>query len=123
MTSPQLFRISGLALVVGAVAFIVHIVARSVITAGPDPATFAKEGLWVPINVLGGMGAALVLLGLPAMYARMAGPTVLLGLVGVVLIPLALTLPGVLPSLHRRPVGTWLPQPAPVLVAPAELMR
>jgi hypothetical protein len=88
MTSSQLSRISGLALLVGAVAFIVHIVTRSMITARPDPATFAKEGLWVPINALGVMGAALVLLGLPAMYARMAGPTGLLGLVGVVLIAL-----------------------------------
>jgi hypothetical protein len=50
MMSSQLFRISGLALLVGAVAFIVHIAVRSVITAGPDPATFSKEGLWVPMR-------------------------------------------------------------------------
>jgi hypothetical protein len=73
MTSAQLFRISGLALWAGAVAFIVHIVARSVITAGQDPAVFAREGLWAPVNALGVLGAALVLLGLPATYARMAG--------------------------------------------------
>ena len=89
MTSSKLNRISGLCLLIGAVAFIFHIALRSVITAGLDPSTFAKQGLWVPINVLGVMGATLVLLGLPAMYARMAGPTGWLGLVGVVLIALA----------------------------------
>ncbi|MHB8619727.1 MAG: hypothetical protein ACYDAG_09175, partial [Chloroflexota bacterium] len=117
MTSSQLFRISGLALLVGAVAFIVHIVARSAITAGPDPATFAKEGLWVPINALGVMGAALVLLGLPAMYARMAAPTGLLGLVGVVLIALAWMLFGVFLSLYGVLVAPWLADKAPSLVA------
>ncbi len=44
MMSSQLFRVSGIGLVVGAVAFTVHIVARSAITAaaGGDTATFAK---------------------------------------------------------------------------------
>jgi hypothetical protein len=119
MASSQLFRISGLALLVGAVTFIVHIVARSVITAGPDPATFAKDGLWVPINALGVMGAALVLLGLPAMYARMAGPTGLLGLVGVVLIALAWLFLGVFLSLYSVLVAPWLADQAPALVAAA----
>jgi hypothetical protein len=117
MTSSQLFRISGLALLVGAVTFIVHIVARSVITAGADPAVFAKEGLWVPINALGVIGAALVLLGLPAMYARMAGQTGLLGLVGVVLIALAWLFFGVFLSLYSLLVAPWLADQAPSLVA------
>lgn len=117
MTSSQLFRISGLALLVGAVAFIVHIVARSVITAGPDPATFAQEGLWVPINTLGVIGAALVLLGLPVMYARMAGPTGLPGLVGVVLIALAWMFLGLFLSLYSVLVAPWLADQAPALVA------
>jgi hypothetical protein len=119
MTSSQLFRISGLALLVGAVTFIVHIVARSVITAGPDPATVLKEGLWVPISALGVVGAALVLLGLPAMYARMAGPTGLLGLVGVVLIALAWLFLGVFLSLYSLLVAPWLADQAPSLVAAA----
>src|SRR6266498_488823 len=116
MTSSQLFRISGLALLVGAVAFIVHIVARSVITAGPDPATFAKQGLWVPINVLGVMGATLVLLGLPAMYARVAGPTGLLGLVGVALIAVAWMFFGMFLSLYSVLVLPWLAVNAPSLI-------
>lgn len=117
MTSARLIRISGLGLLVGAVAFIVHVVLRSVITAGPDPATFAKDALWVPINALGVIGAALVLLGLPAMYARMAGPTGLLGLVGVTLIALAWMFFGVFLSLYSLLVMPWLADKAPSLVA------
>src|SRR5215218_9398483 len=115
MTSSQLFRISGLVLLVGAIAFIVHIVARSVITAGANPATFTKEGLWVPINILGVIGAALVLLGLPATYARMAGPIGVLGLVGVVLIALAWLFFGVFLSLYSVLVAPWLAEKAPSL--------
>lgn len=117
MTSSQLFRISGLGLFVGAIAFVVHVVLRSVITAGPDPATFAKQASWVPISALGLMGAALVLLGLPAMYARMAGPTGVIGLVGVVLIALALMFFGVFLSLYSVLVLPWLADKAPSLVA------
>ena len=117
MTSSQLFRISGLGLFVGAIAFVVHVVLRSVITAGPDPATFAKQASWVPISALGLMGAALVLLGLPAMYARMAGPTGMIGLVGVVLIALALMFFGVFLSLYSVLVLPWLADKAPSLVA------
>lgn len=117
MTSSRLFRISGLGLVVGAVAFIVHVVLRSVITAGPDAATFAKDALWVPINALGVMGAALVLLGLPALVAWMAGPTGLLGVFGVTLITLALMFFGVFLSLYSMLVMPWLADKAPSLVA------
>jgi hypothetical protein len=117
MTSHQLFRISGLALLVGAVAFIVHIVVRSVITAGPDPATFYQDGLWVPINALGVIGAALVLLGLPGMYARLAGPAGVLGLVGIALIALAWMFSGLFLSLFGALVAPWLAAEAPSLVA------
>ena len=117
MTSSRLYRISGLGLLIGAVAFVVHVVLRSLITAGVDPSTFAKQGLWVPINALGVMGAALVLLGLPAMYARVAGPTGLLGLVGVVLVAVAWMFFGVFLSLYSVLLLPWLADKAPSLVA------
>ena len=66
MTGSQLFRIGGLGFFVGAVAFVFRVVLRSVISAGVDPALSAKGGFWVPVNALGALGAALVLLGLPA---------------------------------------------------------
>lgn len=61
----------------GATAVTAHIVGRSAITAGPDPATFAKESLWVPIAaalrlVNGGVGTLVqsfgseIAVGLPA---------------------------------------------------------
>jgi hypothetical protein len=117
MTSWQLYRISGLGLLAGAIAFAAHVVLRSLITAGLDPSTFARQGLWVPINALGVMGAALVLLGLPAMYTRVASSAGLLGLVGVVLIAVAWMFFGVFVSLYSTLVLPWLADKAPSLVA------
>jgi hypothetical protein len=113
MTSSQFLRIYGLALLIGAVAFVVHTVLRSLITAGLDPSVFAKEDLWVPLNVLGVMGTALVLLGLPAMHSRMAGPA---GLFGIVLIAVAWIFFGVFLSLFSMLVLPWLTDKAPLLV-------
>jgi hypothetical protein len=117
MTSSNLFRINGLAVLVGAVVYIVYIVARSGITAGADLVAFYTEGLWVPINVFGVMGAILVLLGLPAMYARIAGSTGLLGLVGVMLIALAWIFSGVFVSLFGALVAASAPLPASLIIA------
>jgi hypothetical protein len=117
MTSSQLFRLGGLALAVGAVAFGVHLVARSVLTAGADPAVLYREGSWVLVNALGVAGAALVLLGLPAMYARMAGPAGRGGLVGVVLLALAWMFLGLFLSLYSVLVAPWVAAAAPGLVA------
>jgi hypothetical protein len=117
MTSSQLFRFSGISLVVGAIAYIVYIVARSAITSGTDPVTFYQEGLWVPINVLGVSGAMLVLLGLPALYAKLADPTGVLGFVGVVLIAVAWTFVGIFLSLFGALIAPWLAEQAPALVA------
>src|SRR5215211_5732088 len=89
VTGTRLFRIGGLLVFVGAVTFVLHVVLRSVLTAGVDPAVSAQAGLWVPVNVLGALGAALVLLGLPAVYARMAGEGGMPGLVGFALIAAA----------------------------------
>src|SRR5215469_4023167 len=110
MTAPQVFRASGLTLAVGAAAFIAHIVARSVITAnaGGDTLIFAAQSAWVPINALGAFGAALVLLGLPAMYARTGGVTGRVGLIGVVLIALGWMIVGWFLSLYSMLVVPWL---------------
>jgi hypothetical protein len=117
MTISQLFRISGLALVLGAAVFIVHLVLRSVVTAGADPATVPVGSLWAPINLLGVIGAWLVLIALPIMYAWLAGPTGRLGLAGVALIALAWMFLGVFLSLYGLLVQPWLAAQAPALVA------
>jgi hypothetical protein len=102
---------------VGAVAFILHVVLRSVLTAGVDPAVSAQAGLSVPVNALGALGAALVLLGLPAVYVRMAGGGRLPGLVGFALISAAWMFFGVFLSLYGALVLPWLADQAPSLVA------
>lgn len=117
MTISQIYRISGLASRVGAITFAAHIVLRSVITAGLDPSASAQQGLWAPINVLGVLGAVLVLLGLPAIYARMAEQTGLAGFIGTVLIALAWMFFGLFLSLYAVIVLPWLAIRAPALVA------
>ncbi len=117
MTGPKLRQVSGLALLVGGVAFTVHIALRSLITAGLPPTAFATHGLWVPINALGLIGAVLVLLGLPAVYPRMAAPTDRLGLVGIALVAVAWMFFGLFLSLYAVLLLPWLAAKAPALVA------
>jgi hypothetical protein len=117
MRNAQLSRVGGLALLVGAVAFGVHVAARSVITAGADPASFARDGAWVPISALGVLGAALVLLGLPALHARIADSTGVSGVLGVALLALAWMFFGIFLSLYGLLVAPWLAEEAPSLVA------
>jgi hypothetical protein len=117
MSSSQLYRISGLALVAGAVTFIIHLVTRSMITAGADPATFAQQALWAPVNLLGVLGAVLVLLGLPAVYVRMAGSSGVPGMAGVVLLTLAWLFFALFLSLYSVLVAPWLAAQAPALAA------
>jgi hypothetical protein len=117
MTGSQLFRIGGLLVFVGAVAFVLHVVLRSVISAGVAPALSAKGELWVPVNALGALGAALVLLGLPAVYARMAGLGGLPGLIGFALIEVSWIFFGLFLSLYGALVLPWLADQAPRLVA------
>jgi hypothetical protein len=112
----RLSGIGGLLTFVGAVAYVAHVVVRSVLTAGVDPAVSAQRGLWVPVNALGALGAALVLLGLPAVYARLAGQGGLLGLVGFALIEMSWMFFGLFLSFYGALVLPWLAAKAPQLV-------
>ncbi len=115
-TGARLSRVGGLLVVGGAVAFVMHVVLRSVLTAGVDSAVSAQASLWVPVNVLGALGAVLVLLGLPAVYARMAGQGGLPGLVGFALIEVSWIFFGLFLSLYGALVLPWLADQAPGLV-------
>jgi hypothetical protein len=117
VTGTRLSGIGGLLVFVGAVAFVLHVVLRSVLTAGVDPAVSAQAGLWVPVNALGALGAALVLVGLPAVYVRMAGGSGLPGLVGFALIGVSWMFFGLFLSLYGALVLPWLADQAPRLVA------
>src|ERR671917_1074197 len=116
VTGMQLSGIGGLLLFVGAGAFVLHVVLRSVLTAGVDPSVSAQSGLWVPVNALGALGAALVHLGLPAVYVRMAGEGGLPGLVGFALIEVSWMFFGLFLSLYGALVVPWLADQAPRLV-------
>jgi hypothetical protein len=117
VSGTRLFKISGLLVFIGAVAFVLHVVLRSVLSAGVDPAVSAQAGLWVPLNALGALGAALVLLGLPAVYVRMAPQGGLPGLVGFALIEVSWMFFGLFLSLYGALVLPWLAEQAPSLVA------
>jgi hypothetical protein len=117
VSGTRLFRIGGLLVIIGAVAFVLHVVLRSVLSAGVGPAVSAQAGLWVPLNALGALGAALVLLGLPAVYARMAGEGRLPGVVGFALIEVSWMFFGLFLSLYGALVLPWLAEEAPRLVA------
>src|ERR671921_2755354 len=116
VSGTRLFRIGGLLAFVGALAFVLHVVLRSVLSAGVEPAVSAQAGLWVPLNALGAMGAALVLLGLPALYARMAGEGGLTGVVGFALIEVSWMFFGLFLSLYGALVLPWLADQTPRLV-------
>jgi len=117
VTGTRLSGIGGLLVFVGAVAFVLHVVLRSMLTTGADPAVSAQAGLWVPVNALGALAAALVLLGLPAVYARMAGEGDLPGLVGFALIEVSWAFFGLFLSLYGALVMPWLTDQAPRLLA------
>src|ERR671913_480499 len=117
VTGTRLSGIGGLLVFLGAVAYVLHVVLRSVLTAGVDPAVSAQAGLWVPVNSLGALGAALVLLGLPAVYARMSGQGGLPELVGFALIEVSWMFFGLFLSLYGALVVPWLADQAPRLVA------
>jgi hypothetical protein len=117
VTGTRLSRIGGFLVFVGAGAFVLQVVLRSVLSAGVDPAVSAQAGLWVPLNALGALGAALVLLGLPAVYAPMAPQGGLPGLVGFALIEVSWMFFGLFLSLYGALVLPWLADQAPRLVA------
>lgn len=103
-------------LVTGAVLFIVHLLARSAITAEMAPLAFLTHPLWVPINVLGAIGAALVVLGLPVMYSRLTRWGGSSSVVGVVLLSAAWLFLGLFVSVYAALVAPWLASNAPDLV-------
>ncbi len=117
MTSPMPARRAGFLLVVGAAAFVVHLAARSYLTAGPDLATVAREGLWIPVNALGAVAAALVLVALPAVHARIAAPLGALGRAGIVCIALGWMFFGLFLSLFSALIAPWLAEHAPGLLS------
>lgn len=118
MTSARLVRLGGLALLAGSVAFVAHVVLRSVVTAGADPAAVARASSWVPLNGLGLVGALLVLLGLPAIFPRLIASGGRASTLGLVLLATSWAFFGLFLSLYALLIVPWLAEQAPWLVAP-----
>jgi hypothetical protein len=116
--SPLFLRLSGFALMTGAMGSLAYLVTRSVLTAGAggNTAIFATHNLWVPISALGAISAALVVLGLSGVYASFAQTHARSGLLGSVLIGLAWMVLGVFLSLYSVIVLPWLATTVPSLV-------
>ena len=72
MTTLQLYRLSGLSLVIGMVLSTVLAVASGVIFPDSTDLAAATNPLNILLSVVGVVGSMLALLGLPGMYARAA---------------------------------------------------
>lgn len=110
---------SGLLFVFGAMGFVVHLIWRSVLTAGVDPVASARDAFWVPANVLGIVSAALVLLGWPVLRDRVAASGSRSAPIGVILLEMAWWFFGLFLSLYGALVLPWLADEAPRLVGSA----
>jgi hypothetical protein len=88
MSITKLIRWSGLSLMLGGIAFAVHL-----ITHPPgETAQYAFYPLWVPSHLLGSIASVLILLGLVGLYARQSEKIGLPGLIGFILTFVGFTL-------------------------------
>lgn len=85
MSSATLYRASGLALLLGALLFIIGNVLSTVLFPGNSTPTQLSSALYVSVSVLSFIGGSLLLLGLPGIVARQAARAGWLGLVGFIL--------------------------------------
>jgi hypothetical protein len=113
MSYLQLLRLSGASLVVGAVVSVIATLYSALVFVGTDPSPYANNALWVPISLLGAVGTALLILGLPGMYARAMDAFGLLGLIGIVLIFLTGLMFGVFFNLVGAVLVPYLASHAP----------
>ena len=94
MSSTTSYRLSGIALIIGAVLSIIYYVSEVFIN-GPFP-----EALAGPVAVFGSLigfiGSVFVLLGLPGIYARQAKSAGILGLLGFLFVWYVILFQGVL---------------------------
>lgn len=117
MQTTRLYQICGVFSVVGAFVFSVHIVLRSVLTAGVDPVVSAQGPFWITVNALGALGALMVLIGLAAVYAGRVARAGWVGLIGTILLGMSWIFFGVFLSLYAILILPWLATDASDLVA------
>jgi hypothetical protein len=117
MSARDLFRLSGGALLLGAIGLFVSSLLGAVLFPDQSNPTYARQSLFVLLNLLGAAGSALLLLGLPGLYVRWMNGCGTLGLAGEVLIALTLMLFGVFFSLQTAFIFPYIAEQAPQLHA------
>ena len=116
MTTVQLYRLSGIALLLGMLLSIVAAVVLGIAFPDSSSPTAQTNPLNIFLNVVSVVGTFLALLGLPAMYARAARAGGLVWLIGVILIALTGTLFGIFLSLLSAIVNPVIATAAPSLL-------
>src|ERR687884_721601 len=86
MSSTETIRLGGLSMVIGAVLAFVSTLLTAVLFVGQDPTPYANGPLFVPVNLLGALGAAFLLFGVPLLYLAWSEGWGVLGLIGIVLL-------------------------------------
>lgn len=117
MTNRQMGRSSGIAVLMGAVVFAVHIVLRSVIAAGGEPVEYASGVPWLTVNAVGGAGRGAGAAGAAGAVWADGGCGGEDWAGGDRRPALAWLFFGWVPSLYALLVQPWLADQAPALVA------
>src|SRR5690349_9581985 len=103
MSSKTLYRLSGLALLLGSLLVVLFTIMQFVVFPGgtPDrsPDRYSSP-LWQPVFLLMALGLLLIVAGLPGLYARQAKRAGWLGLVGFALTGFAVLLFGAVSALY-----------------------
>ena len=116
MNQAQLFRLSGIALVVGAVLSIISTVVSGALFPNSNDLAVATNPLNIGNGIVGSIGTFLALLGLPGLYLRRAEDGGVMWLLGVVLIALTGVVFGVFLGLTSALVFPALATQAPALL-------
>jgi hypothetical protein len=119
MSSSTLYRLSGLALVVGGVIAAVFNVISTVAfpsnSNGFDPKVVTGAP-WQIVTLLTFIGGVLILLGFPGVYVRQAKETRVLGLIGFILLYLAVLMAGIIFEMITLLIMPYLATAAPKLL-------
>ena len=126
MTTLQLYRLSGLALVIGTVLWAVSQIVSGVVFPDNNDVAAATNPLNILLGLVSVVGSILALLGLPGMYARTAHEGGLAWLVGIALTAITGMLFGVFlglmsvvvfPALASRAADLFSEGPPPAFFA------
>ena len=115
MSSTTLYRLSGVAIILGALLAVIGNVLSSILFPGNDPHQYVSA-LWLPVSLLSFVGQLVLALGVPGIVVRQASRAGALGLIGFVLTALGGSLFGSF-GVIAVTVLPWIAQAAPKLAA------